>query len=227
RAEAADAGSAGAAAPAPPADPGPAAPAQEQPIPLPRGGIALITSAFVLLQATNATGMTIMTVYVTQAMGLDLLWAGVALGVAAGLEVPALLGIGRLSQRFSLLGLLVTSCIAGVAYYVGLAAATGPVMLIALQLLNAWSFAGISGVGLPLFHQLIPRPGLSTGIYANTRRIGSIVTGPIIALGAWPLLGQRTIFVACAVLTVLALAIIIGARRAGERKALAFAAATD
>jgi hypothetical protein len=44
---------------------------------------------------------------------------------------------------------------------------SGPIMLIGLQLLNAWSFAGIAGIGLPLFQQMIPRPGLSTGLYMN------------------------------------------------------------
>ena len=34
-----------------------------------------------------------------------MIWAGIALGVAAGLEVPALILIGRLSRRFSSLRL--------------------------------------------------------------------------------------------------------------------------
>ena len=122
--------------------------------------------------------MTIMTVYVTETLRLDVMWAGIALGVAAALEVPALLLIGRLSNRFSHLGLIATSCLAGIGYYLGLAFATGPIMLVGLQLLNTWSFAGIAGIGLPLFQHMIPRPGLSTGLYMNTRRIGSIVSGP-------------------------------------------------
>ena len=127
--------------------------------------------------------------------------AGIALGVAAALEVPALILIGRLSERYSRLGLIATSCLAGIAYYLGLAFATGPVLLIVLQLLNAWCFAGIAGIGLPLFQQLIPRPGLSTGLYMNTRRLGAIVSGPIIAVGALTALGQRGIFVASAAVT--------------------------
>jgi MFS transporter, SET family, sugar efflux transporter len=63
-------------------------------------------------------------------------------------------------------------------------------VLVALQLLNAWSFAGIAGIGLPLFQQMIPRPGLSTGLYMNTRRIGSIVSGPIIAIGSLTVFGN-------------------------------------
>ena len=137
--------------------------------------------AFVLLQAANATVTSIMTLFVTETMRIDVIWAGIALGVAAGLEVPALVLIGRLSLRFSSLRLIVTGCVAGIAYYVAMAYVTGPVMLIALQPLNAWCFAAIAGVGLTLFQQMIHRPGLSTGLYMNTRRVQAIVSGPIIA----------------------------------------------
>jgi MFS family permease len=103
--------------------------------------------------------------------------------------------------------------LAGIAYYLGLAFVTGPILLLALQLLNAWSFAGISGIGLPLFQQMIPRPGLSTGLYMNTRRVGSIVSGPIIAIGSLTALEQRGIFLTCAALTVVGMIIIAIASR--------------
>jgi MFS transporter, SET family, sugar efflux transporter len=83
-------------------------------------------AAFILLQAANATAMTFMTVYVTETLQLDVMWAGIALGVAAAVEVPALVFIGRLSGRFSNLGLVATGCLAGIAYYLGLAFVTGP-----------------------------------------------------------------------------------------------------
>ncbi len=183
-----------------------------------RGGIALIMAAFVLLQAANATGMTIMTVYVTQTLRLDLIWAGLALGVAAALEVPALLSIGRLSERYAPLGLIATSCVAGVAYFIGLAFVNGPILLISLQLLNAWSFAGIAGTGLALFQQLIPRPGLSTGLYMNTRRLGAIVSGPIIAVGSLTAFGQRGIFLTSAAVTLAGLLIIATAYGTSKRR---------
>ena len=184
--------------------------------PVNRAGMVLILAAFVLLQATNATGMTIMTVYVTETLHLDVMWAGIALGVAAALEIPALLLIGRLSERYSYLGLIATSCLAGIAYYLGLAFVTGPILLIGLQLLNAWFFAGIAGIGLPLFQQMIPRPGLSTGLYMNTRRLGSIVAGPIIAIGSLTALGQRGIFLTSAALTLIGLLIIAIASRTNK-----------
>ena len=189
----------------------PSAPEDESPVG--RLGIVLTVAAFILLQATNATAMTIMTLYVSQTLQLDVLWAGIALGVAAALEVPALILIGRMTERYSHLGLIATSCLAGIAFYLGLAIVDGPVLLIGLQVLNAWSFAGIAGVGLPLFQQMIPRPGLSTGLYMNTRRVGSIVSGPIIALGPLIAFGQRGIFLASAALTLIGLLIIVIAIR--------------
>jgi SET family sugar efflux transporter-like MFS transporter len=192
-----------------------ATPADESPVG--RLGIVLVTAAFVLLQAGNATAMTMMTIYVTQTLRLDVLWAGISLGVTAALEVPALVLIGRLTGRFASLGLIATGCVAGIAYYVALAFATGPVMLLALQPLNAWCFAAIAGVGLTLFQQMIARPGLATGLYMNTRRIGAIVSGPVIALGSLTVLGQRGIFLAAAALTVISLGIILVAGRTGAR----------
>jgi hypothetical protein len=58
--------------------------------------------------------------------------------------------------------------------------------------------------------------GLSTGLYTNTRRIGAIVSGPIIALGSKTAVGNRGIFLACGLLTVLALVVIAMAARLRE-----------
>jgi SET family sugar efflux transporter-like MFS transporter len=80
------------------------------------------------------------------------------------------------------------------------------------------SFAGIAGIGLPLFQHLIPRPGLSTDLYRNTRRIGAIVSGPIIAVGALTALGQRGVFLTSAVVTLLGLLIIAAARWVTARR---------
>jgi SET family sugar efflux transporter-like MFS transporter len=195
---------------------GPAKAADEDHLALRTRAVVLIVAAFVLLQAANATVTSIMTLFVTETMRINVIWAGIALGVAAGLEVPALILIGRLSRRFSSLRLITTGCVAGIAYYIAMAYVTGPVMLIVLQPLNAWCFAAIAGVGLTLFQQMIPRPGLSTGLYMNTRRVGAIVSGPIIAFGSTTALGNRGIFLACGLLIVFALIVIAVAARQRE-----------
>jgi len=75
----------------------------------------------------------------------------------------------------------------------------------AVQILNAWFFAVVAGTGLALFQRIIARPGAATGLYTNTRRLGAIVSGPLIGLGALTALGYRGVFAACAALTIIAL----------------------
>jgi len=174
--------------------------------PVARTGVALIVAAFVVLQATNNAAVSIMALFVTHDLELGVVWAGVALGVAAGLEIPALLLIGRLNRRFSSLGLIASGCVVGIVYYAAMAVVSGPLALVAAQALNAWFFAVVAGVGLTLFQAVIPRPGLASGLYVNTRRLGAIVSGPIIALGSLTSLGYGGVFAACAVLTGVALA---------------------
>jgi SET family sugar efflux transporter-like MFS transporter len=72
--------------------------------------------------------------------------------------------------------------------------------------------AAIAGVGLPLFQQMIPRPGL----YMNTRRIGAIMSGPLIALGSLTVLGNRGIFLGCSIVTAAAVIVIVGRRPTAE-----------
>jgi MFS transporter, SET family, sugar efflux transporter len=178
--------------------------AAEEP-PMSRLGVAVIVAAFIALQATNAATISIMSLFVTKTLGLDVVWAGIALGVAAGLEMPALLITARLSTRFSSLGLIASGCVVGIAYYAAMAFVSGPVLLVGLQVLNAWFFAVVAGIGLTLFQQVIPRPGLAAGLYTNTRRLGAIVSGAIISLGSQTVLGYGGIFAVCAALTVVAL----------------------
>jgi SET family sugar efflux transporter-like MFS transporter len=110
-------------------------------------GVALIVAAFIALQATNSAVVSIMGLFVTRTLELHVIWAGIALGVAAGLEIPALLLNGRLSRRYSSLGLIASGCVVGIAYYAGMALVSGPVLLVALQALNAWFFAVAPGSG--------------------------------------------------------------------------------
>ena len=90
---------------------------------------------------------------------------------------------------------------------------SGPVSLIGLQVLNAWFVAVVAGVGLTLFQEIIARPGLASGLYANTRRVGAIVSGGIIGFGSASTLGYGGVFVVCAALTVVGLLVVSVAAR--------------
>jgi SET family sugar efflux transporter-like MFS transporter len=179
--------------------------------------IAAITGAFILLQATNSAAVSVMSLFVTAQLGLPVIWAGITLGAAALLEIPALWLIGRLSHRFSGYALIISGCVAGALYYAAMTFVRDPATLIMLQILNAWFFGVVVGIGMTMYQQIIPRPGLATGLFMNTRRIGAILSGPIIALASIKQLGYPGLFALCAVLTVVALIVIEATRRAAGR----------
>jgi SET family sugar efflux transporter-like MFS transporter len=147
--------------------------------PMSRAGVVGVVVAFVLLQATNSAAVSVMNLFVTRALRLDVGWAGAALGLSAALEIPALLLIGRLGHRVSDIRIIAAGSLLGIAYYAGMAYASGLVALLALQVLGAGFFAVVVGVGLSLFQRVIPRPGLASGLYTNTRRTGAVVSGPV------------------------------------------------
>ena len=183
---------------------------------VPRGHVAAVVAVFIAVQAANSATVSIMSLFVTDRLGLAVGWAGIALGVAAGLEIPALLLIGKLTDRVAAPALLLSGCVAGVVYYAAMVFVRGPVLLLGLQVLNAWFFATVAGAGLTLFQQIIPRPGLAAGLYTNTRRLGAIASGPLIGLGSATRLGYGAVFAAAAVVTLVALAglhLAAGSRR--------------
>ncbi|WP_350004228.1 MFS transporter [Pseudarthrobacter sp. WHRI 8279] len=181
--------------------------AEEGPVP-PKMVVAGVVTGFVVLQATDSAAVTIMALFVSERMGEGLIWAGIALGASAALEIPALLIIARLNRKYSGKALIASGCLAGFAYYAGMTLVADPITLIGLQLLHAWFFGVVAGVGLTLFQQIIPRPGLASGLFTNTRRLGAIASGPIIAIGSMTALGYQGVFAACAILTAAALIII-------------------
>ena len=141
------------------------------------------------------------------------LWAGVALGLAALLEIPALLLTGRLLARTSAWSLVAAGCVSGVAYYGLVALVPDPVVYVAAQPLNAVFFAVVAGVGLTVFQDTFPAPGLASGLFTNTRRIGAVLSGLLITAVAPAADSYRMVFVASAAIVAVVLAGVVLARR--------------
>lgn len=179
---------------------------------LPLGRVSGVVVAFIVLHATNSTMTSMMTLYTTSQLGLDMVWGGVALAVAAFIEIPALLLLGRLSARFRPLPMLLVGGLAGMAFFVSMASVDGLAGLLTAQVLNAWFVATISGVGLTWFMEIIPRPGLASGLFSNTFRLGAVFAGAIISI-AGTASGYRGMFLVCAGLVALASLIVLIAGR--------------
>jgi MFS transporter, SET family, sugar efflux transporter len=167
-----------------------------------RPGVPVLIAALVLLMAANTASVSALPLLVTQQLGLDVIWSGVALGVAAGLEIPVLLVLGRMVGRYGQRRLIAAGCLAGVAYLVAMALCTGPVLLVGAQPLNAVYVATVSGLGLTLVQDVVGRPGLASALFMNTTRVGAIIAGPVLAVGGVRGPGYSGVFAVCAALVL-------------------------
>ena len=176
-----------------------------------RPEVARLLTVFVLLNAAITAAVSALPLLVTQRLGLDLVWAGAALGTAAALEIPVLLLLGRHSVRVGQRRLVAAGCVAGIAYYAAMTVVGGPVELLGLQVLSAVFVACASGVGLTLVQDVVGRPGLASALFMNTTRVGAILAGPVVALAGVGsgTLGYAAVFAGCAVLVAAGLALLV------------------
>ncbi|MFQ6172733.1 MFS transporter [Oryzobacter sp. R7] len=174
-----------------------------------RPEVGVILGTFVLLGAAMNAAVSATPLLVTERLGLDLIWGGVALGTAAALEIPVLVALGRWSGRIGPRRLIAAGCAAGVAYYAAMSVVGGPVALVAVQVLNALFVAIASGVGLTLVQDVVGRPGLASGLFMNTSRVGAVLAGPVVAVAGVGSVGYAGVFGACAVLVALGLGLLV------------------
>lgn len=139
--------------------------------------------AFTGLQAVNSLSVTFLPILVGEVLHWQVGWSGLALGVCAVLEIPALLVVARLAgcggreHLITLFGILL-AC----GYCLILATMVHPWMLVGAQVLNALFVAALMGTGMTWFQSLMPRDhGFATGVYTNTSRLGGIVAAPLLS----------------------------------------------
>ncbi|GGL26425.1 MFS transporter [Phycicoccus endophyticus] len=168
-----------------------------------RPEVLVLLGAFVAFGAALSAAVSAVPLFVTQELGLDIEWGGIALGTCAALEIPVLMVLGRVTARFGPRRVVVAGSSLGLAYYLLMTVTSGPVLLVAGQALNAVFIATMSGVGLTLFQDVVGRPGLASSLFMNTTRVGAVVSGPAIALGGSGGLGYGGVFAVCALLLVL------------------------
>ncbi|GAA1758304.1 hypothetical protein GCM10009810_17340 [Nostocoides vanveenii] len=165
-----------------------------------RREIGLLVGGLVLLGAANTAAVSVTNLFVTDRLDLHVLLGGVALGVAAALEIPFLLVLGKVAERVAPKRLLKLGAVAAVAYYAAMMLVDGPISLVAVQIFNAASIAAVQGIGLTVLQDALPGPGLASGLFMNSIRVGAVLAGPLITLGAAPELGYAAVFLGAAVI---------------------------
>ncbi len=182
---------------------------------VPWRGTALVAVAFVAVAAANSAAVSVMSLFVTQRLGLDVVWAGIVLGVSAGLEIPALLLLGRLTARFGTCRWCCPGAWPAPPTTSGSCSSpSGRCRCWRCRPSTPGSSRSAPGVGLTMFQRIIPRPGLAVGVFGNVRKVGQVIAGPVIALGSATHLGYGGVFAVCAGLTTIALLVVLVSRRA-------------
>jgi SET family sugar efflux transporter-like MFS transporter len=140
--------------------------------------VRLLFVASLLMWTCNTMYIIDMPLYIIADLGLSDRLAGLLMGTAAGLEIPAMLLAGYYVKRFGKRNMMVFAVAAGVLFYAGLVMFQFKTALLLLQLFNAIFIGIVAGIGMLYFQDLMPgRPGSATTLFTNSISTGVIVAG--------------------------------------------------
>jgi SET family sugar efflux transporter-like MFS transporter len=181
------------------------------------GGV-LSAGAIVLLQTANSMATITTPLLVTQTLHGTTRDVGLIFGLSAGLEIPCLVGLGWAAGRFGYLRALLVSWLVGPLYFVAMAAVTGTWQIAIAQVLSAIYVAGLVGVALAYFQDLLAEPGSASTLYFNGITAGNTIAGVLwgVAVAAG---GYRGAYVACLLLAVASTVLLVTGHRQRRRPA--------
>ena len=134
--------------------------------------------ASTLMWTCNTMYIIDMPLWISSDLGLPDKLAGILMGTAAGLEIPAMILAGYYVKHVGKRRMMVIAVAAGVLFYLGLILFHSREALLGLQLFNAIFIGIIAGIGMLYFQDLMPgQAGSATTLYTNTTRVGWIIAG--------------------------------------------------
>ncbi|MRT56295.1 sugar efflux transporter [Enterobacteriaceae bacterium RIT693] len=140
--------------------------------------VRMLFIASMLMWTCNTMYIIDMPLWISQDLGLPDELAGLLMGTAAGLEIPAMILAGYYVKRFGKRNMMVAAVAAGVLFYAGLILFHSKTALVVLQLFNAVFIGIIAGIGMLWFQDLMPgRPGSATTLFTNSISTGVILAG--------------------------------------------------
>lgn len=168
--------------------------------------VRLLFIASLLMWTCNTMYIIDMPLYISSVLGLPDRLAGLLMGVAAGLEIPAMLLAGHYVKRFGKRNMMLFAVAAGVLFYLGLVLFHSRAALMALQIFNAIFIGIIAGIGMLYFQDLMPgRPGAATTLFTNSISTGVILAGVLQGALA-ETFGHYSVYWGALILSVAALA---------------------
>jgi SET family sugar efflux transporter-like MFS transporter len=142
--------------------------------------VRMLFIASTLMWTCNTMYIIDMPLWISTDLGLPDSLAGVLMGTAAGLEIPAMILAGYVVKRFGKRRMMLTAVAAGVLFYVGLIMFHSRTALLLLQFFNAVFIGIVAGIGMLWFQDLMPgRAGSATTLFTNSISTGVILAGVI------------------------------------------------
>ncbi|WP_433637016.1 sugar efflux transporter [Kluyvera georgiana] len=140
--------------------------------------VRMLFIASTLMWTCNTMYIIDMPLWISSDLGLPDSLAGILMGTAAGLEIPAMIVAGYYVKHFGKRRMMVTAVAAGVLFYVGLIFFHSHTALLILQLFNAVFIGIVAGIGMLWFQDLMPgRAGAATTLFTNSISTGVILAG--------------------------------------------------
>ncbi|EDS6039871.1 MFS transporter [Salmonella enterica subsp. enterica] len=142
--------------------------------------VRMLFIASTLMWTCNTMYIIDMPLWISAEPGLSDKLAGVLMGTAAGLEIPAMILAGFYVKRFGKRRMMIAAVAAGMLFYVGLIFFHSRTALLLLQLFNAVFIGIVAGIGMLWFQDLMPgRAGAATTLFTNSISTGIILAGVI------------------------------------------------
>lgn len=140
--------------------------------------VRMLFIASTMMWTCNTMYIIDMPLWISSELGLPDSLAGVLMGTAAGLEIPAMILAGYYVKRFGKRKMMVSAVAAGVVFYACLIVFHSREALLGLQIFNAIFIGIIAGIGMLWFQDLMPgRAGSATTLFTNSISTGVILAG--------------------------------------------------
>ncbi|BBV78219.1 sugar efflux transporter SetB [Raoultella planticola] len=140
--------------------------------------VRMLFIASTLMWTCNTMYIIDMPLWISSDLGLPDSLAGILMGTAAGLEIPAMILAGYYVRRWGKRKMMVAAVAAGVLFYLGLIVFHDRSALLVLQLFNAIFIGIVAGIGMLWFQDLMPgRAGAATTLFTNSISTGVILAG--------------------------------------------------
>ncbi|WP_054178346.1 sugar efflux transporter [Trabulsiella odontotermitis] len=142
--------------------------------------VRMLFIASTLMWTCNTMYIIDMPLWISSELGLPDRLAGILMGTAAGLEIPAMILAGYYVKHFGKRRMMITAVMAGVLFYIGLILFHSHTALLLLQGFNAIFIGIIAGIGMLWFQDLMPgRAGSATTLFTSSISTGVILAGVI------------------------------------------------